>query len=80
MDAPVIERNAALASELGVKPAQTALAWLLSRSSVTAPIIGASKPGHLEDALAALELELTPEQLASLEEPYQPHPVLGGLV
>jgi aryl-alcohol dehydrogenase-like predicted oxidoreductase len=80
LDAPVIERNAALARELGVKPAQTALAWLLSRSSVTAPIIGASKAGHLEDALAALELELTPEQLASLEEPYQPHPVLGGLV
>ncbi len=78
-DAAVIARNAQLAKELGVNPAQTALAWLLSRSSVTAPIIGASKIQHLDDALAALDLALTDEQLASLEEPYRAHPVLGGL-
>ena len=57
--------------------AQVALAWLLSRPGVTAPIIGASKMGHLEDALKALELKLSDDEMKALEEPYQPHPVLG---
>jgi aryl-alcohol dehydrogenase-like predicted oxidoreductase len=53
------------------------LAWLLHRPGVTAPIVGATKVGHLEDALAAGQLELTPEEMARLEEPYVPHPILG---
>lgn len=76
-DFTVAERNAAIAQELGVKPAQTALAWVLAQSGVTAPIIGASKLEHLDDALAALKIELTPAQLSALAEPYKPHRVLG---
>jgi aryl-alcohol dehydrogenase-like predicted oxidoreductase len=60
-----------------VKPAQVALAWLLAQPGVTAPIVGASKPPHLEDAVAALTLKLSTEDLAFLEAPYQPHRVLG---
>ena len=58
-------------------PAQVALAWLLHRPGVTAPIVGATRLGHLEDALAAEELELSEEEMRRLEEPYVPHPVLG---
>ena len=58
-------------------PAQVALAWLLQRPGVTAPIVGATKLEHLEDALAAEQLELTADEIKSLEEPYVPHPVLG---
>ncbi len=58
-------------------PAQVALAWLLHRPGVTAPIIGASKMKHLDDAVAATEIKLSAEQIAMLEEPYRPHPVLG---
>lgn len=76
-DFTIAERVAELAQKRGTKPAQVALAWLLAKSSVTAPIIGASKPGHLEDALAALSVKLTPEEIIFLEEPYKPHPVLG---
>jgi aryl-alcohol dehydrogenase-like predicted oxidoreductase len=54
-----------------------ALAWLLSRPTVTAPIVGATKVGHIEDALAAEALELTPEEIARLEEPYVPHALSG---
>ena len=54
-----------------------ALAWLLSRPVVTSPIVGATKPHHLEDAVAALNLRLSPEEIASLEEPYVPHAVAG---
>jgi aryl-alcohol dehydrogenase-like predicted oxidoreductase len=61
----------------GVPPAQVALAWLLRRPGVTAPIVGATKLGHLEDALAAEKLVLSDGDVASLEEPYVPHPVLG---
>ena len=61
----------------GVPRAQVALAWLLQKEGVTAPIVGATKPHHLEDAVAALSLKLTPEEIAKLEEPYVPHPVLG---
>jgi aryl-alcohol dehydrogenase-like predicted oxidoreductase len=66
-----------VAGERGVPLAQVALAWLLSKAAVIAPIVGASKPQHLEDAVAALSSRLTPEEIASLEEPYTPHPVLG---
>ncbi len=76
-DFAVVERNLDLAKRLGVSPAQTALAWLLHQPTVTAPIIGASKIHHLEDAVAAVDLELDEASLALLEEPYQPHPVLG---
>ena len=61
-----------VAGERGVSRAQVALAWVLSKNVVTAPIVGATKPGHLDDALAALELKLTPEECARLEEPYTP--------
>jgi len=56
---------------------QVALAWILGKEAVTAPIIGASKPGHLQDAISAMALRLTPEEIARLEEPYRPHAVLG---
>ena len=57
--------------------AQVALAWLSHRPGVTAPIVGATKVGHVEDALAAEQLELTPDEIARLEEPYMPHAVSG---
>jgi aryl-alcohol dehydrogenase-like predicted oxidoreductase len=76
-DFDVIERLNEVAAGRGVPPAQMALAWLLSRPGVTAPIVGATKLGHLEDALAATELTLSPDEIAALEEPYRPHPVLG---
>ena len=66
-----------VARRRGVSNAQVALAWLLHQPGVTAPIIGASKPEHLEDALAAIALRLEADELASLAEPYRPHPVLG---
>ncbi len=76
-DRKVVERVGQLAAQRGVARATLALAWLLSKPGVTAPIVGASKPHHLQDAVAALSLRLTPEEIASLEEPYTPHPVLG---
>ena len=71
------ERNITIAKKLGVKPMQTALAWVLAHPAVTAPIIGASKLSHLDDALGALDITLSAEDKASMEEPYTPHPVLG---
>jgi len=76
-DFDIIDRNAALAESRGVSPAQTALAWLLGKPGVTAPIVGATKVAHLEDALAAEQLSLTADEVASLEELYRPHPVAG---
>jgi aryl-alcohol dehydrogenase (NADP+) len=76
-DFAVAERLAGLAERRGVPMAQLALAWLLHQPAVTAPIIGASKPHHLEDAVAAVGLKLTEEERHSLEELYRPHPVLG---
>src|SRR3984957_11110171 len=76
-DFDVVERVAEVAGERGVPPAQVALAWLLHKPGVTAPIVGATKSGHLEDALAAEQLQLSDEEVARLEEPYAPHPVLG---
>jgi aryl-alcohol dehydrogenase-like predicted oxidoreductase len=76
-DRKVVDRVGQLAEQRGVPRAQLALAWMLSKSAITAPIVGASKPHHLQDAVAALSVRLTPEEIASLEEPYTPHPVLG---
>jgi aryl-alcohol dehydrogenase-like predicted oxidoreductase len=76
-DFDVVDRCAEVAAERGVPSAQVALAWLLQRPGVTAPIVGATKPGHLEDALAAEELVLSEDEVRRLEEPYVPHPVLG---
>jgi 1-deoxyxylulose-5-phosphate synthase len=76
-DFDVVGRVAHLAEQRGVSPAQVALAWLLHKPAVSAPIIGASKLTHLEQAVAALEIGLSTEEILYLEEPYQPHPVLG---
>lgn len=76
-DRKVVERVAQIAAQRGVSQAQIALAWLLGRPGVTAPIIGASKPVHLQHAVAALSLRLTPEEVSSLEGPYEAHQVLG---
>jgi len=76
-DRRVIDRLVSVAQDRGVPPAQVALAWMLSKPGITSPIVGATKPHHLEDAVAALSLKLSVEEIASLEEPYVPHPVLG---
>jgi 1-deoxyxylulose-5-phosphate synthase len=76
-DWDVVEAVRAVAKQRGVAPAQIALAWLGSRPAVVAPILGATKPGHLEDGLSALEIELEAEEVAALETPYRPHPVKG---
>lgn len=76
-DRLVVERVASLAEKYGVPRVQIALAWLLQKEPVTAPIVGATKMSHLEDAVAALSIKLTPEEMAFLEEPYVPHPVYG---
>jgi 1-deoxyxylulose-5-phosphate synthase len=76
-DRGVVDRLGQVAERRGVPRAQVALAWLLGRPGITAPIVGASKPHHLPDAVAALSLRLAPEEVASLEEPYVPHAVSG---
>lgn len=76
-DRAIVEQVAAIAAARGVPRAQVALAWVLQKSAVTAPIIGASKTSHLDDAVAALDLVLTPEEMLALEAPYTPHPVVG---
>jgi aryl-alcohol dehydrogenase-like predicted oxidoreductase len=76
-DFDVVDRVNEVAGERGVSPAQVALAWLLHRPGVTAPIVGVTRPGHLEDALAAEQLELSDDEMHRLEERYVPHPVLG---
>ncbi|HXW19325.1 MAG TPA: aldo/keto reductase [Roseiarcus sp.] len=76
-DETIRKRVNELAEKLGAKPAVVALAWVLSKPYVTAPIVGASKPHHLEDAVAALSLKLDQRSIAKLEEPYQPKPVVG---
>jgi aryl-alcohol dehydrogenase-like predicted oxidoreductase len=77
LDVPVIDRVAEVAAERGVAPARVALAWLLHKPGVTAPIVGATKTGHVEDALAAAALTLSDDEIRRLEEPYVPHPVSG---
>jgi aryl-alcohol dehydrogenase-like predicted oxidoreductase len=76
-DRPVVERVAELAQRYNVLRTHIALAWLLQKEPVTAPIIGATKLSHLEDAIGALSLKLTSEDVAYLEEPYVPHRVIG---
>jgi aryl-alcohol dehydrogenase-like predicted oxidoreductase len=76
-DRKVVERVAEVAKARDVSRAQIALAWVLAKPGVTAPIIGASKPHHLTDAVAAVSLKLSPEEIAALEEPYMPHKVVG---
>jgi aryl-alcohol dehydrogenase (NADP+) len=76
-DFTVVDRLSEIARKRGVTNAQVALAWVLAQPGVTAPIIGASKMQHLEDAVAALSLKLDDEELKALAEPYTPHPVLG---
>ncbi|MCV2510822.1 aldo/keto reductase [Leclercia pneumoniae] len=76
-DAQIAERLAAIAEETQATRAQVALAWLLSKRGVAAPIIGASREDQLDELLRAVELTLTPEQIAELETPYQQHPVVG---
>ncbi|KVQ36007.1 aldo/keto reductase [Burkholderia ubonensis] len=76
-DRAIVEAVATIARARNVPRAQVALAWLLQKSGVTAPIIGASKARHLDDAVAALSLELSAEELAALEAPYVPHAVAG---
>ena len=76
-DRRVIERVAEVARERGIARAQVALAWVLAQDGVTAPIVGASKPHHLEDAVAALAVRLTPAEIETLEREYVPHPIVG---
>src|SRR5437764_461167 len=77
LDQPVIDRVNELAAERGVPAAQVGLAWLLHKPGVTAPIVGATKASHLEDALAAEQLQLSEDELRRLEEPYLPHLIAG---
>ena len=77
VDREVVDRVGQISEKRGVSRAQLALAWMLSKSAITSPIVGATKPHHLSDAAAALSVRLTPEEISSLEEPYMPHPVLG---
>ncbi|MGN6122179.1 MAG: aldo/keto reductase [Sphingomonas oligoaromativorans] len=76
-DRKVVERVAEIAKERAVPRAQIALAWVLAQPEVSAPIVGASKAGHLDDAIAALDIELSDEEIERLEEPYVPHAVVG---
>ena len=73
----IAKRVAELAEERGVPRAQVALAWLCAKPAVTSPIVGATKLEHLDDAAASVELALTPDEVARLEEPYEPHDVVG---
>ncbi|TCW15149.1 aryl-alcohol dehydrogenase-like predicted oxidoreductase [Raoultella sp. BIGb0138] len=76
-DAQIAQNLADVAEELGANRAQVALAWLLSKPGVAAPIVGASRQEQLDELLGAVDLTLTPEQVAKLEAPYQPHPIVG---
>jgi aryl-alcohol dehydrogenase (NADP+) len=76
-DFAVVDRVCEVAARRGVKPVQVALAWILAKPFVSAPIIGVSRMEQLEDALAAVPIRLEADEIAALEEPYKPHPVLG---
>src|SRR5712671_3052520 len=76
-DKKVVDRVAEVANARGIPRAQVALAWLLAKPVITAPIVGATKLHHLDDALASVGVKLTAEEIAALEEPYVPHPVVG---
>jgi aryl-alcohol dehydrogenase-like predicted oxidoreductase len=75
-DFDVVDAVRAVAGERGLPPAQVSLAWLLSKPTVTAPVVGATKLRHIEDAVAATSVALTAEEIARLEAPYRPHEVL----
>ena len=77
VDREIVRRVAEIGEAHGVPRAQVALAWLLSKPVVTAPIVGVTRDQHLDDAVAAVHLQLSPEEIARLEEPYAPHPVVG---
>jgi aryl-alcohol dehydrogenase-like predicted oxidoreductase len=77
LDRGVVERVAEMAGKRDVPMARIALAWLLQNEPGIVPIVGTTKISHIEDAVAALSIRLTPEEIASLEEPYVPHPVIG---
>jgi aryl-alcohol dehydrogenase-like predicted oxidoreductase len=76
-DFAIVDRVTRLAEKRGVSNAQIALAWMLHKPGITSPIIGATKPHHIEDAVKALQVKFADEEIKVLEEPYQPHPVLG---
>jgi len=76
-DHQIVDRVLKLAQARKVPPAQVALAWVIQTPGVTSPIIGASKPNHLTDAVAALDLRLTAEEIKELEAPYTPHAIAG---
>ena len=76
-DRAVVDRLAEVAAARGLPMAQVALAWVLAKEEVSAPIVGATRPEHLDDAIAALDVALDQAEIASLEEPYRPHPVVG---
>ena len=76
-DRQIVDAVEALSKDSGLPMAQIALAWVLQKPEVTSPIIGATKPHHIEQAVAALDLTLSAEDIARIEAPYQPHPVLG---
>jgi aryl-alcohol dehydrogenase-like predicted oxidoreductase len=76
-DKPIVDAVLALAEQRGVSPAQIALAWVLKNPAVASPIVGATKPEHLSDAVAAVDLVLSDDEIATLEEKYQPHGVAG---
>jgi 1-deoxyxylulose-5-phosphate synthase len=76
-DRAVVDAVGRVAASRGIPMAQVALAWMLSKPAITAPIIGATKPQHLADAIAAVEVKLSPEEIRALEEPYVPHAVAG---
>jgi aryl-alcohol dehydrogenase-like predicted oxidoreductase len=77
-DMAIVQRVSELAEARALPMSQIALSWMLSKPIVTAPIIGATRPNHLEDAVAALDVHLTPDEIHRLEEGYQPHPVIGN--
>ena len=77
LDRPIVETLGQVAKRRGVPPAQIALAWLLQKEEVTAPIVGATKVSHVEEAVAALQIKLTVDEIAFMEEPYVPHRVVG---
>jgi aryl-alcohol dehydrogenase-like predicted oxidoreductase len=76
-DFDVVDVVRAVAAERALRPAQIALAWLLGKPAVTAPVVGTTKLRHLEDAIAAVDVTLGEDEVARLEAPYRPHPVLG---
>ncbi len=76
-DGVIVERVAEIAAERGLPRAQVALAWMLSKRFISSPIVGATKLAHIDDAVAAVDVELTPDEIKRLEEPYTPHPVVG---